>query len=331
LKLAFPALFARSSKPLLGVDISPSSVKVVELSPGSKTQMRLERYAIEPIERGAIVDGNIDKPEAVADALSKALRKSGMKCKIASIALPSAAVITKRIMLPSGQSDDDYEVQVESEASQYIPFPIEEVNLDFQLLGTTGENGEDVEILLAAARKEKVEDRIAVAEMVGLRPTIVDIEPYASRSVIDHVASFLADHGQGQILAVFDIGQGSTALTVTLNGQTIFEREQGFGGYQLTQDIVRLYGLTPEEAELKKKSGDLPDNYHQELVVPFTEQLCGEIARALQFFYTSTPYTRVDRVFLAGGCSILPGLPEAVAERSGVVTEILHSRKAVTQ
>jgi type IV pilus assembly protein PilM len=323
LKLALPALFSRSSKPLLGVDISPSSVKVVELSVGAKTQMRLERYAIETLERGAIVDGNIENPEAVSSALQKALRRCGSKSKVASIALPSASVITKRISLPAGQSDDDYEIQVESEASQYIPFPIEEVNLDFQLLGPIGENGEDVEILLAAARKEKVEDRVAVTEMVGLRSTIVDIEPFAARSVIDHIAGFLPDNGRGQIVAVFDIGHASTALTVTLNGATIFEREQGFGGYQLTQDIVRLYGLTPEEAELKKRSGDLPDNYHVELVVPFIEQLCAEVARSLQFFYTSTPYTRVDRVFLAGGCSILNGLPEAVAERTNVVTEVL--------
>ena len=104
---------------------------------------------------------------------------------------------------------------------------------------------------------------MVVAEMAGLKPMIIDVEPYAARSSIDHIVSYLPNHGEGLILAVFDIGQMSTSLTVVLNGQTIFEREQAFGGNQLTQDIVRLYGLTPEEAELKKRTGDLPDNYRE--------------------------------------------------------------------
>jgi type IV pilus assembly protein PilM len=239
------------------------------------------------------------------------------------MALPSSAVIAKRITLPAGLLEEDYEVQVESEANQYIPFSIEEVNLDFQVLGPAAQTDEDVEVLLAASRKEKVEDRVAIAEMAGLEPVVIDVEPYAARAVIDHVTGYLPNHGEGMILAVFDVGQTTTGLTVVLNGQTIFEREQSFGGSQLTQDIVRLYGLTVEEAELKKKSGDLPDNYGSELLSPFVEQGATEVARSLQFFYTSTPFTRVDRIFLAGGCAVTAGLAEAVAERTQVPTEIM--------
>ncbi|MGE0797105.1 MAG: pilus assembly protein PilM [Lautropia sp.] len=321
--LKLPSLFSRGSPALLGVDFSASSVKVVELAPGRQSSMRLERYAIEPIERGAIVDGNVEKPEQVADALLRALRKAGTKTKSAALALPSSSVITKRIMLPAGMRDDDYEMQVESEASQYIPFAIEEVNLDFQILGPSATSPDDVDVLLAASRKEKVDDRVVVAEMAGLKPTVIDVEPYAARSVIDHVVSYLPNHGEGLIIAVFDIGQMSTSLTVVLNGQTVFEREQAFGGNQLTQDIVRLYGLTPEEAELKKRSGDLPDNYQKDLLTPFVEQGAIDISRSLQFFFTSTPYTRVDRIFLAGGGAVTPGLAEAVGERSGVPAEVL--------
>lgn len=323
MRLALPALFRRSSPPLVGVDISPSSVKIVEIGLGSKTAMRLERYAIEPIERGAIVDGNIENPEAVADALLRALKKSGCRARHAAIALPSAAVITKRITLPAGLTDEDYELQVETEASQYIPFPIEEVNLDFQVLGPSAGSGDDVDVLIAASRKEKVEDRVAVAEMAGLTPIVMDVEPYAARITIDHVAGFLPNHGEGQVLAVFDIGQQVTTLTVSLDGTTIFEREQAFGGNQLTQDVVRLYGLTPEEAEVKKKSGDLPDNFQRDLLGPFVEQAALECARALQFFFTSTPYTRVDRVFVAGGCAVIEGMVEAVFQRTNVPAELL--------
>jgi len=321
--VSLPGIFRRSSQPLLGIDVSASSVKLVELVPGGKTGMRLERYAIEPIEHGAIVDGNVEKPEAVADALTRAIRRTGSRTRQVAMALPSAAVITKRITLPAGLREEDYEVQVETEASQYIPFSIDEVNLDFQVLGASAASPEDVEVLLAASRKEKVDDRVAIAEMAGLKPIVIDVEPYAARTSLDYVTSMLPNRGDGLVLAVFDIGQSTTNLTIVLNGQTIFERDQSFGGHQLTQDIVRLYGLSPEEAELKKKSGDLPDNFQSELLGPFVEQGATEVARSLQFFFTSTPYTRVDRIFLAGGCAVTPGLAETVAERAQVPTEII--------
>ena len=321
--LSLQGLLRRGTQPILGVDVSASNVKLVELVPGGKTGMRLERYAIEPIERGAIVDGNVEKPEAVADALLRAIRRTGTKTRLAAMALPSSAVIAKRISLPAGLHEEDYELQVENEASQYIPFSIDEVNLDFQILGPAAQSDEDVEVLLAASRKEKVEDRVAIAEMAGLKPVVIDVEPFAARASIDHVTRFLPNQGEGMILAVFDVGQSTTNLTVVLNGQTVFERDQTFGGSQLTQDIVRLYGLTLEEAELKKKSGDLPDNYPSELLAPFVEQGATEVARSLQFFFTSTPFTRVDRIFLAGGCAVTAGLAEAVAERTQVPTEIM--------
>ena len=320
--LSLPSFLNKKSQPLLGIDISNSTIKVVELVAGEKTPMRLDRYIIEPIEKGSIVDGNIDNPEVVADALIRALKKLGSRTRTVALALPSGAVITKRITLPAGLKDEDYESQVETEASQYIPFPIEEVNLDFQILGPTANSEDDVDVLIAASRKEKVEDRVAVAEMASLKPMVMDVEPFAARAALDHVSSFLPDHGEGQILALFQIGSTLTSLAVTLNGQTIFERQSAFGGQQLTQDVVRLYGLMPEEAETKKRSGDLPDNYATDVLKPFIEQAAGEVSRALQFFYTSTPYTRVDHIFIAGGSSSVTGLVEAVSEKVGVPAEV---------
>lgn len=321
--LSLPGLFRRGPQPLLGIDISSSSVKLVELSAGAKTGLRIERYAIEPIEQGAVVDGNIENPEQVADSIIRAVKRSGARSKSAALALPSSAVISKRIMLPVGLLEEDYDLQVESEASQYIPFSIEEVNLDYQILGMAAQSVEDVEILLVASRKEKVEDRVAVAEMAGLVPTVIDVEPFAARIAIDHLSSFMPNHGAGLILAIFDIGQSNTSLTVVLDGQTIFERDQGFGGQILTREIMRLYGLTFEESDQKKRSDELPDNYADELLKPFVEQATVEVSRALQFFFTSTPYSRVDRIILAGGCAVTPGLAESIAARSLVPTEIM--------
>lgn len=319
---ALSSLFGSRQPPLIGVDISASSVKVVELAPGTKTAMRLERYAIEPLPRGAIVDGNIENVEAVAEAITRAVSRCGSKTRNVAIALPSSAVITKRITLPGNMTDDDYEIQVESEASQYIPFPIDEVNLDFQILGPA-KIEDEVEVLLAASRKEKVEDRVAVAEMAGLRPSVVDVAQFAGRSSLDHAVAFLPGAGAGMVVALLDIGQSNTTLTVVLNGQTIFEREQAFGGQQLTHDIMRLYGLTVEEAEQKKRTGDLPDSYRADLLQPFVEQAAIEATRALQFFFTSSPYTRVDRIFVAGGSAIVEGLITAIAERAQVPTELI--------
>lgn len=320
--LSLSGLFSKSAPPLVGVDLSSSSVKLVELGRGERQAMKLLRYAIEPIERGAIVDGAIEKPEAVADSLRTALARAGFKGKHVALALPSAAVITKKILLAGDLRDEDYEVQVESEASQYIPFPIEEVNLDFQILGPSESSPEEVEILLAASRREKVDDRVAIAEMAGTTAMIVDVEPYAVRSALDHVTAFLPNAGQGQIVAVVMVGQNATHVSIVLNGQTIFEREQSLGGNQLTQDIVRMYGVTYEEAEQKKRTGDLPDSYDEEILQPFIEQGATDISRTLQFFFTSTPYSRVDQIYLAGGSAVLPGFVEAVRERTQVPTEL---------
>ena len=321
--ISLPFLSRRASPPLLGIDLSSSSVKVVELVSGQKSPVRLQRYAIEPIERGAISDGNVENPEQVAEALSRALRKMGTRTREAALALPTSAVITKRIMLPAGLGEEDYELQVEAEASQYVPFAIDEVNLDFQVLGPAVGSEEEVDVLLAAARKEKVEDRVAVVELCGLKAMVMDVESHAARLAIEHVTAMLPNAGQGQVIAVFDIGSTSTNVAVMLNGQTIFEREQGFGGQQLTQDLVRLYGLTPEEAEVKKKTGDLPETFRIDVLQPFVEQGAAEVMRALQFFFTSTPYARVDRIYLAGGTSVVPGLLEEIAERAQVPTELI--------
>lgn len=320
--LPFTQFMRKAAPPLLGIDISPSSVKVVELEPGQKAAMRLRRYAIETIPRGAISDGNIEQPEQVAESLARALRRMGTRTREAALALPASAVITKRITLPAGLSEEEYEFQVENEASQYIPFAIEEVNLDFQILGPTAGSDEDVDVLLAASRKEKVVDRVAVAEMCGLRPMVMDVDSYAARQVLDQAAAGLPNGGQGEVIALFDIGSVVTTVTVVLNGQAVFEREQNFGGSQLTQDLVRLYGLTPEDAEIRKKSGELPESYAVDALQPFIEHGAAEAARALQFFFTSTPYTRVDRICLAGGACVVPGLVEAIAERTGVPTAI---------
>lgn len=316
------SLLGSKNPPLIGLDISTSGIKLVELARVGKDELCLERFASEALPRGAVVDGNIENIEQVSEAVRKVWKKSGTRAKFAALGMPPASVITKKIILPGGMSEDELEVQVEAEASQYIPFALDEVSLDFDVIGPAQNSPEDVEVMLAATRKEKVEDRVAVAEEAGLVPTVMDIESYAARAAIDRIIAQLPKGGRDQIVALFQIGSQVTHVSVLLDGQMIYEREQPFGGNQLTQDVVRAYGLSYEEAESKKRAGDLPEGYERELLEPFLESVALEVTRAIQFFFTSTPYTRIDQIFLAGGCAMIAGLVERVAERAKISAKV---------
>ncbi len=323
------SLIGRKNSALVGLDISTSGVKLVELSEVGNNELRLECFASEPLPRGAVVDGNIENIEQVSEAVRRVWKKSGTRAKQVALGMPPASVITKKIILPAGMSEEQLEIQVESEASQYIPFALDEVSLDFDVIGPAANSLDDVEVMLAATRKEKVEDRVAVTEAAGLVPTIMDIESYAARAAVDRITAQLPNGGAGQIVALFQIGAQVTHVSMLLDGQPIYEREQPFGGNQLTQDIVRAYGLSYDEAESKKKAEDLPDGYGGEILEPFLESAALEVTRAIQFFFTSTPFTRIDQVFLAGGCAVIPGLVDLVAARTRISASVISPFKGM--
>ena len=318
------SLFGSRSRSLIGVDLSSSSVKMVELGSDGKKGYRVERYTTEILPRDAVADGNIVNLEASAETVRRAWKKLGASTRDVAIALPASHVITKKIIVPSGQRESELEVLVESEANQYIPFALEEVNLDFQIIGPAPSSPDEIEVLIAASRKEKVEDRVAVVESAGLRPVVMDVESYAQQASFELIEKQLPESGKGQIVALIDIGANLMNLTVLRNGQQLYVREQAFGGNQLTQDIARLFSLTFEEAEADKRRNNLPENYESELLKPFVESMALEVSRALQFFFTSTQFTQVNHIVLAGGCAILPGADEAVASRTQVNTIIAN-------
>ncbi|MEJ7928516.1 pilus assembly protein PilM [Ramlibacter sp. AN1015] len=310
--ISLGSLFSRQTAPLLGLDISSSSVKLVELGRDADGRYVLERCAIEMLERGWITDGNIEKFDEVAEAMRRLVKKSGTRTRNVAMALPASAVITKKIILPGGLSEQELEVQVEAEANQYIPFSLDEVSLDFCVVGPSNSSAGDVEVLIAASRKEKVQDRQGLAEAAGLKPVILDVESYASRMAAGRLIQGLPNGGVDSMVALFEVGAFTTSMQVIRNGDVLYDRDQAFGGAQLTQLIVRQYGFTPEEAETKKRSGDLPEDYAAGVLKPFVDSMAQEIARALQFFFTSTPHNRVDHVLIGGGSAALPGLTETV-------------------
>jgi type IV pilus assembly protein PilM len=317
LRLNWDILQAKSP-PLFGMDISSSSVKMVELSDAGKGNPRVERYAIEALPKDAVLDGNITNLDAVVDSVQRGWKRMATRTKNVALALPTAAVITKKIIVQAGLRDEELEVQVETEANQYIPFALEEVNLDFQVIGPSPSGPEEMEVLIAASRKEKVEDRIAVAEASGLKAVVMDVESYATQAAFELIQQQFPDHGKDQNIALVDLGANVMNITVLRNDQTVYTREQAFGGSQLTQDIMRQYGMSQEEAEAAKRSGGLPENYEAEVLRPFMENAALEIQRAMQFFFTSTQYTSVEHVLLTGGSAVIPGLDEMVQSRTQI-------------
>ena len=286
--------------------------------------LTLDRCAIEPLEQGWITDGNVEKFDEVADALRRLVKKSGTRTRNVAMALPASAVITKKIILPGGLSDAELEIQVEAEANQYIPFSLDEVSLDFCIVGPSTSSTGDVEVLIAASRKEKVQDREGLAEAAGLKPVVMDVESYASRLATARLIENLPNKGADTIVALFEIGALTTSMQVMRNDEVLYERDQAFGGAQLTQLIVRQYGFSSDEAESKKRSGDLPEDYESSVLKPFVDGMAQEIGRALQFFFTSTPHNKVDFVMLAGGSSALPGLTDSVTQQTSFVSLLIN-------
>ena len=317
-------LFKPKAPPLFGLDISSSSVKMLEIVDAGKGTFRVDRYAIEPLPRDAVLDGNINNLEAVTESVRRAHKRMGTRTKHVAMAVPNGAVITKKIVVAASLREEELEIQVESEANQYIPFALEEVNLDFQSLGPAANNPEEQEVLIAATRKEKVEDRIAVAESAGLKALVMDVESFAQHAALALVVQQLPNGGKDQNIAVVDVGANVMNVTVLRNDQSVYTREQAFGGSQLTQDIVSRYGMSPEEAENAKRSGGLPDDFEVEVLRPFMENLATEVQRALQFFFTSTQYHTVDHILLAGGSAVIQGLDEVVNNRTQVPTSVAN-------
>ncbi|WP_433738289.1 pilus assembly protein PilM [Pseudomonas putida] len=317
-----PGLFKKKANALLGIDISSTSVKLLELS-RQGDRYRVEAYAVEPLPANAVIEKNIAELEGVGLALSRVLIKAKTNLKNVAVAVAGSAVITKTIEMDAGLSDDEMESQLKVEADQYIPYPLDEVSIDFEVQGASARNPERVNVLLAACRKENVEVREAALALAGLTARVVDVEAYA----LERSFGLLGNHwiaSRERLVAVVDIGATMTTLSVLLGGRIIYTREQLFGGRQLTEEIQRRYGLTVEQAGLAKKQGGLPADYASEVLQPFREALVQQVSRSLQFFFASGQYHSVDHILLAGGTASVPGLDRLIEQQLGTPTHVAN-------
>ena len=318
----FGLIGKRKATPVLGLDISSTTVKLLELS-YSGDRYRVESYAVSSLPQDAVVEKNVNDVDGVANAIRSVVSQSRTKLKTVAAAVAGSSVITKMIDMPEGLGEDDMETQLTLEADQYIPYPLEEVAIDFEIQGPSPERDNQVEVLLAACRRETIDARVEAIDGSELTSKIMDVEAYAMERAFSLVQHQLA-LDEDSTVAVVDIGATMTTLSVLNNGQTIYTREQLFGGKQLTDEIMRRYGLPLEEAGLAKKQGGLPDDYEPEVLEPFKDAVVQQVARSLQFFFSSSQYNDVDHIILAGGVSSMEGLSELVQEKLGTPATVAN-------
>jgi type IV pilus assembly protein PilM len=308
---------------VLGIDISTSSVKLLELSKAG-SRYRVESYAVTSLPKDAVIDKNIANAEIIASAIKSAVKQSGTKLKHAAVAVSGSSVMTKIITMPASLSDEEMEEQIMLEADQYVPYSLDDVNFDFEVQRVNENNPEMLDVLLAASRKENVDDRVHALSKAGIKATIVDVEAFAMENAFSLLVDQFDESIKGKTIAIADIGASVVALNVLHDGRTVYTREQGFGGYQLTEEIQRRYGLTHEEAGLAKRQGGLPDNYFIDVLEPFKKAMVQQIARSLQFFVSSSANRGIDSIILAGGCASITGVDKLVEQSLGVPAYIAN-------
>jgi type IV pilus assembly protein PilM len=295
---------------------------LIELVPSGRGY-RVECYAAEPSPPNSITEKSIVDADAVGEAVRRAVKRASTKASEVAIAISGDAAITKVIQMPQQLNDNDLEAQVEIQADQYIPFPMEEVSFDFQVIGESASDPDMVDVLLVATRTEYVDQRRAAVEAAGLKARIVDVEPFALENACGLLTHQMPDGGMDHQVAVVDFGASSTTFSVLQDLRVVYTRDFNFGGQQLTEEIMRIYGLSLEDAGRAKKEGGLPSNYQPEVLDPFVDDMTQQVSRSLQFFLASGGgREQPDQILVCGGCANIPGAADLIASKVGIPTEI---------
>ena len=318
----------------IGIDISPSSVKLIELSRNGK-RYQVEAMAIEPLVDDAMQDRNPSDMDKVGNAIKRALKNSGSSLKKAAVAVPTSSVITRTIPMPLDFGEDEIENNIQLEASQYIPFPFDEVYLDFQVEGASRSSASTQDVTIVASRRENIDLRDEILKDAGLKASVVDVEAYAIENTF---SLLLASNSKSELatpddeqpltqIAVVDIGASYTTLYVfqshvTQNDRVIFTREHNFGGDQLTTAISETYNLSKDRAEQAKRSGELSEDYITTILEPYRRSVAEQISNGLQFFFSSTEHSTIDQIILAGGGAMVQGLDKTISDLLNIPTTV---------
>lgn len=308
------SIFGIDTDPIVGIDIGSTSVKLLHLEKKGE-QLRVEAYGIVPLEPGVVVEKAILNRDVVISALKELISKTNIETRKVCVAVPNSVSITRVVQMNADLSDREIGAEIEMEADRYIPYPLEEVNLDYEIIGPVENNAELVNVMLAVSKHENVESLVDLMNDSGLTPSIVDIDSFAMERAFGLVERQIPKGAKNKIVALIDIGATVTTLNIIKNHRVIYTREQSFGGQQLIDEIQNRYGLTYDEAMLAKKYDDLPEDFYLEVLEPFKQTIAQQVSRACQFFFSSGDYSEVDYVVLTGGISTVPGLDHIVQEK----------------
>ncbi|HIE00227.1 MAG TPA: pilus assembly protein PilM [Thiotrichaceae bacterium] len=322
------SLFSLKSDPVLGIDISSTAVKLLELSQVGKGY-KVESYAMEPLQEKAVEDKNIVEMEIVGKAISNAVERAKPRAQHAAIAVAGPSVITKITTMDGGMSDEDMKEAIESDPATYLGQEVEEVHLDWKVIGPNEKEPERVDVLVVACRDETIEARIATLEMSGLKAKVVDIEKYAlENAFFSMVAQNDPEINDGETIALIEVGATTTSMSVLGKNKTeddktagenriVYTHEEMFGGKQLTDQIISRYELNYEEANLAKRDGGLSDDYETDILEPFKVEMAQQISRMVQYYYAQSSYGKLSHILIAGGCAAIPGIIEEINNKVG--------------
>jgi type IV pilus assembly protein PilM len=321
MKLSLPRF---GSKGLVGLDIGSSSVKLVEVAPKGRGGFELAHLGVAPVPTEAIVQGAFLNSGAIVEAIREALATAKTRTKSAAAAVSGHSVIVKKVSLPR-MTRSELEEQIRWEAEQYIPFDVNEVNLDFQILDERGEGQMDV--LLVAAKKDLIDDYVQVIGEAGLTPVAIDVAAFAVENAFE--ANY--DISTSETVALVNIGAQTANINVVANGAPCFTRDITAAGNQYTEEIQKALGVSFEEAERIKVGGRRGERSHdvvprevEEAIRSVSESVIGEISRSLDFYRATTAEGRISRVLLSGGGAKVSGLRAAFQERTGHRIETMN-------
>ena len=304
----------RKSDSLVGLDIGSTSVKLLELSQHDGHH-RVEAFGVEPLPPNAVVDRNISDPERVGEAIRRVARRARPRTRRAAAAVPDSAAITKTIEMDASLSDDALLSRIVADAGRHIPFPLDDVAMDFEVRNLSERNPDQVEVLLAACRREDVEKREAAMRRGGFGPGAVEIEGHAMQRACS-LAHSADDPPSDGLLGVVDIGADTTRLRVFDRAGPVYFQEQRCGGEQLCADVRRRHGLSREDALRAVRQRQSPADGEPIVVDGFRTSLVTEICRALRLFRASSDRPLAG-LLLAGGGAALEGLDAALADAVG--------------
>ena len=316
--------FMKKAGPIVGLDIGSSAVKAVELSVSPKgfevTNMGMASVPAEAIVQGAFLNAS-----AIVDAIREALSNGGIKAKDAAAAVSGHSVIVKQIQLPA-MTHEELEESIRWEAEQYIPFDVNEVNLDFQILSDEQTEGQ-MDVLLVAAKKDLVDDYCQVISEAGLNPGVMDVAAFAVENAFE--ANY--DASPGDVVALVNVGAQVVNINVIQDGKPAFTRDISTGGNLYTEDIQKALSIGFEEAE-RIKLGNTSPGESQEVVPQevdqamrsATDQVLGEITRSLDFFTATAAESRISKILVSGGGACVPEFDKAFQDRANVPVQILN-------